>query len=84
MMVNNNDSIDDLGHDQDFLHARQLCYLDNSDLLPQKLVCSVTETGINDAGGTLETLIPPLLPASQPGMNQSASTDKNMEQVSLL
>ncbi|XP_019468399.1 T-complex protein 10A homolog 2 isoform X2 [Meleagris gallopavo] len=81
MMVNNNDSIDDLGHDQDFLHARQLCYLDNSDLLPQKLVCSVTETGINDAGGTLETLIPPLLPASQPGMNQSASTDKNMEQT---
>lgn len=77
-MVNNNDSIDNLGHDQDLLHARQL--LDNSDLLPQKLACSVTGTGINDA----ETLIPPLLPASQPGMNQGAPTDKSMEQVHLL
>ncbi|XP_072188305.1 uncharacterized protein [Excalfactoria chinensis] len=80
-MVNNNDSIDDLGHDQDFLHARQLCYLASSDLLPQKLTCSVTTTGINDASDTLETLIPPLVPASEPGMSQCAPADKSMEQT---
>lgn len=83
MMVNNNDSIDDLGQDQT-LHARQLCYLASSDLLPQKLACSVTKTGINDASSALEMLIPPLLPASEPGMDQGAPADKGMEQVSLL
>lgn len=62
------------------IFCKQGNYLDNSDLLAQKLACSVTGTGIND----VETLIPPLLPASQPGMNQGAPTDKSMEQVNLL
>ncbi|XP_021245995.1 uncharacterized protein LOC110395657 isoform X2 [Numida meleagris] len=81
MMVSSNDSIGDLGHEQDILHARQLCYLASSDLLPHKLACSITEAGINDARDTVETMIPPLLPASEPGTNQGAPTDKNMEQT---
>ncbi|XP_065592570.1 LOW QUALITY PROTEIN: uncharacterized protein LOC136048717 [Cyrtonyx montezumae] len=56
-------------------------YLASSDLLPQKLACSVTQTGVNDAGDTLKTLISPLPPASEPGTNQSAPTNKSMEQT---
>lgn len=84
MMGNINDSTDNLGHDQAFQHGRQLCYLASSDFFPQKLASSVTQAGIHDANDTLEIFTPPLLPASEPGMNHCAPTYKNMEEVSLL
>ncbi|PKU41537.1 centromere protein j-like [Limosa lapponica baueri] len=80
MMGNSNDSTDNLGHDQAFQHARQLCYLASCDCFPQKLASSVTQAGIHDASNTLEMFTPPLLPASEPGTNHCAPTYKNMEQ----
>lgn len=84
MMGNSNVSRDNLGHNQGFQHARQLYYLASSDFFPQKLAPSETQAGIHDASDTLEMLTPPLLPASEPGLNHCAPTYKNMEQVSLL
>ncbi|KAM6407375.1 uncharacterized protein J5M81_003592 [Pluvialis apricaria] len=81
MMGNINDSTDNLGHDQAFQHARQLCYLASSDFFPQKLASSVTQAGIHDASDTLEMFTPPLLPASEPGTNHCAPTYKNMQQT---
>lgn len=67
MMGNSNVSTDNLSHNQGFQHARQLDYLDNSDIFLWKS-SSVTQTGIHEARYTLE-IFTPLLPASEPGMN---------------
>ncbi|XP_010010214.1 PREDICTED: centromere protein J-like [Nestor notabilis] len=75
-------STDDLGHNQAFQHAREFHYLASSDFFPQKLASSVTQAGIHDASDTLEMLTPPLVPASEPGVNHCASTCKNTEQTS--
>lgn len=83
-MVNSNDSTEDLKHDQAFQYARQLGNLSSSAFLPQKFTSSVTQAGIHDASDTLEMFTPPLLPASELGMNHYVPTYKNMEQVSLL
>ncbi|XP_009889776.1 PREDICTED: putative t-complex protein 10A homolog 2 [Charadrius vociferus] len=76
MMGNINDSTDNLGHDQAFQHARQLCYLASSDFFPQKLA-----SRIHDASDTLEVFTPPLLPTSEPVMNHCAPTYKNTEET---
>nr|XP_009475864.1 PREDICTED: centromere protein J-like [Pelecanus crispus] len=81
MMGNSNVSTDNLSHNQAFQHARQLYYLANSDFFHQKLASSVNQAGIHDASDTLEMFTPPLLPASEPGMNHCAPTYKNIEQT---
>ncbi|CAM9932434.1 unnamed protein product [Bubo scandiacus] len=81
MMGNSNVSTDKLGCTQGFQHARQLYYLASSDFFPQNLASSVTQAGIHDASDTLEMFTPPLLPASEPGMNHYAPTYKITEQT---
>ncbi|XP_039235499.1 centromere protein J-like [Pipra filicauda] len=80
-MDNSNVSTDNLGHNQAFQHTRQLYYSTSSDFFSQKLNSSVIQAGIHDANDTSEMFTPPLLPASEPGMNHCAPTYKTMEQT---
>ncbi|XP_057262926.1 centromere protein J-like [Pezoporus wallicus] len=81
MAGNSNVSADNLGHNQAFQHARELHHLASSDFFSQKLASSETQAGIHDANDTLEMLTPPLLPATERGVNYCASTYKNTEQT---
>ncbi|XP_033916656.1 centromere protein J-like [Melopsittacus undulatus] len=81
MNGNSNVSADNSDHSQAFQHARGLNYLPTSDFFPQKLASSEPQAGIHDGNDTLEMLTPPLLPASDPGVNLCASTYKNTEQT---
>ncbi|XP_053918306.1 centromere protein J-like [Cuculus canorus] len=81
MFGNNNVSTDNLGHNKAFENAGQLHYLASYDVFPQKLASSVIPSGILNASDTSEMFGPPLLPASEPGMNHCATTYKETEQT---
>ncbi|XP_061234568.1 centromere protein J-like [Neopsephotus bourkii] len=81
MMGDSNVSADNLCHNQTFQHASELHYLASSDFFPQKLASSETQAGIQDPNGTLDMLTPPLLPATEHGVNHCASTYKTTEQT---